>query len=290
MDRFRSLLFIFLFSSLSAFGQSLLVGSYNIRYSNDEDSIKGNGWDRRCDVVCSQVNFEHPDIFGAQEVLAPQLHDMLSQLDGYSYIGVGRDDGKEAGEYAPIFYDTATIELIRDGHFWLSQTPNIPGKGWDAACTRICTWGEFKHKNTGNRFFFFNLHLDHIGKVAREKSARLVIQKIVAIATIDNPVILTGDFNVDQTDSIYNIFSQSGLLRDCYVYSRLRFAENGTFNDYKQDIKTQSRIDHVFVSPHFNIDRYGILTNAYWTRDGKKGKDIRRVPSDHYPVFVHLKF
>ena len=281
---------LLLFLSLCMFGQQLYVGSYNIRYSNDEDASKGNGWERRCPVLCSQVNFEHPDIFGAQEVLAPQLHDMLGRLDGYAFVGVGRDDGKEAGEYAPIFYDESKIELIRDGHFWLSQTPEIPGKGWDAACTRICTWGEFNYKPTGMRFFFFNLHLDHIGKVARAKSSLLVMQKIAAIATFENPVVLTGDFNVDQTDEIYDIFIRNGMLRDCYVHSRLRFAENGTFNDYHQEVKTPSRIDHVFVSPHFSIDRYGILTNAYWTHDGKRGSDVRRLPSDHYPVFVHLKF
>lgn len=290
MKRFNGLIIVFLLSSVYVFGQSLLVGSYNIRYSNEEDSCNGNGWERRCPVICSQVNFEHPDIFGAQEVLEPQLRDMLNQLDGYAFVGVGRDDGKEAGEYAPIFYDEKKVELVRNGHFWLSQTPDVPGKGWDAACTRICTWGEFKHKPTGKRFFFFNLHLDHVGKVAREKSSLLVMQKIAAIATFENPVILTGDFNVDQTDDIYDIFTRNGMLRDCYVHSRLRFAENGTFNAYHQDEKTPSRIDHVFVSPHFTIDRYGILTNAYWTHDGKRDSDVRRLPSDHYPVFVHLNF
>ena len=269
--------------------QELYVGSYNIRYRNDGDTKKGNGWEQRCPVVCGQLNFEHPDIFGAQEVLYPQLTDMLRQLDGYAYIGCGREDGKEQGEYAAIFYDTLRVKQLDSGHFWLSPTPDIPSKGWDAACERICTWGLFEQQHTGLRFMFFNLHLDHVGTTARRESARLVMERIKALAVGRYPYILTGDFNVDQYDETYRLFADSGLLRDCYEHTRLRFAENGTFNDYDMDRKIVSRIDHVFVSPEFAIERYGILTNTYWNRKHDDGKYERRLPSDHYPVFVHLK-
>ena len=267
---------------LAVQGQGLYVGTYNIRYQNQGDYKKGNGWKQRCPVVCAQINFQHPDILGTQEVLAEQLDDMKARLTDYDYIGVGRDDGKRKGEHTVIFYDRKTIRLLQQGHFWLSETPDKPGLGWDAACTRICTWGKFRSRKAGKTFYFFNLHLDHVGVVARRESARLVVRRIREIAK-GKPVILTGDFNVDQKDTIYSIFTTSGLLNDSYEHSKQRFAENGTFNGFNPDRKTDSRIDHIFVSPSFHVMRYGILTNCYWT------DQERRLPSDHYPVFVRLE-
>ena len=267
---------------LAVQGQGLYVGTYNIRYENQGDYKKGNGWKQRCPVVCAQINFQHPDILGTQEVLAEQLDDMKALLTDYDYIGVGRDDGKRKGEHTVIFYDRKTIRLLQQGHFWLSETPDRPGLGWDAACTRICTWGKFRSKRWKKTFYFFNLHMDHVGIVARRESAKLVVNRIKEIAK-GAPVILTGDFNVDQNDTIYSIFTTSGLLNDSYEHSKQRFAENGTFNGFNPDRKTDSRIDHVFVSPCFNVMRYGILTNSYWSDNGN------RLPSDHYPVFVRLE-
>lgn len=283
--------------------QSLFVGSYNIRYHNSGDDRNGNVWKTRCKVICDQVNFESPDIFGAQEVLHAQLGDLLGALDGYDYIGVGRDNGKTKGEYAAIFYKKDRVKLLNKGNFWLNETPDKPKLGWDAACIRICSWGEFEQAETGFRFYYFNLHMDHVGVVARREAAKLVVKKIGEIAK-GAPVVLTGDFNVDQNDEIYRIFTSSGILNDSYTYARLRFAENGTFNDYKPYMKTQSRIDHVFVSPEFNVDRYGMLTNMYWTDDAPTDaqnsnqapselefrKMTLRTPSDHYPVFVRINY
>ena len=283
--------------------QSLFVGSYNIRYHNSDDDRNGNVWKTRCKVICDQVNFESPDIFGAQEVLHAQLGDLLGALDGYDYIGVGRDNGKTKGEYAAIFYKKDRVKLLNKGNFWLNETPDKPKLGWDAACIRICSWGEFEQVETGFRFYYFNLHMDHVGVVARREAAKLVVKKIGEIAK-GAPVVLTGDFNVDQNDEIYRIFTSSGILHDSYTHARLRFAENGTFNDYKPYMKTQSRIDHVFVSPEFNVDRYGMLTNMYWTDDAQTDaqnsnqapselefrKMTLRTPSDHYPVFVRINY
>ena len=267
---------------LTVQGQGLYVGTYNIRYENQGDYKKGNGWKQRCPVVCAQINFQHPDVLGTQEVLAEQLDDMKALLTDYDYIGVGRDDGKRKGEHTVIFYDRNAVKLQEQGHFWLSETPDRPGLGWDAACTRICTWGKFRSKRWKKTFYFFNLHMDHVGIVARRESAKLVVNRIKEIAK-GAPVILTGDFNVDQNDTIYSIFTTSGLLNDSYEHSKQRFAENGTFNGFNPDRKTDSRIDHVFVSPTFRVIRYGILTNSYWTNKGC------RLPSDHYPVFVRLE-
>ena len=299
-----SLLLIALVSfSLSA---QLLVGSYNIRYKNGGDSVNGNVWEKRCQVICDQVNFMAPEIFGTQEVLHGQLIDMLARLDGYDYIGVGRDDGKTQGEYEAIFYKRACLRLLDQGHFWLSETPDKPGLGWDAACVRVCSWGKFAKMTATDdeAFFFFNLHMDHVGVVARREAAKLIVAKIREIAH-DAPVIVTGDFNVDQTNEIYSIFVESGILKDSYQAARLRFAENGTFNSFNVDLYTSSRIDHVFVSPGTQVDAYAVMTDGYWVPsldpgNMVKGHDApqeidfsryaRHLPSDHYPVFVRLNW
>ena len=299
----RTLLLIaVLLTGLAMSAQSLFVGTYNIRYHNDSDDRAGNVWAKRCQVITDQINFEDPDIFGAQEVLVAQLHDLLGRLDGYGYIGVGRDDGKEAGEYAAIFYKKDRVEKLRDGHFWLNETPDKPALGWDAACIRICTWGEFKLKESGMKLYYFNLHMDHVGIVARREAAKLVVRRIREIAK-GAPVVLTGDFNVDQTNEIYGIFTNSGILKDSYECARIRLAENGTFNDFCPENTSTSRIDHVFVSPSLTVDRYAILDNMYWTVDPTASdshnsnqapgevaftKGVLRTASDHYPVLVKL--
>lgn len=314
----KLLLFTIVVASLHLSAQEMLVGSYNIRYKNANDSINGEVWTKRCQVICDQLNFMSPDIFGTQEVLWQQLQDMKTALDGYDYIGIGRDDGERGGEHEAVFYKKDRLQLLDHGDFWLSETPEKPGLGWDAACIRICTWGKFCHINRPqprhglfnkkkqvqrDDFYFFNLHMDHVGVVARREAAKLIVQKIREIAK-GYPVIVTGDFNVDQNDEIYTIFTQSGLLKDSYDAARIRFAENGTFNAFKTNYFTTSRIDHVFVSPIMKVEAYGVFTNSYWTPDDDpdntlKASDapqqisfdtyIRRNPSDHYPVFVRLK-
>lgn len=313
------LLALLIVASLQLTAQDMLVGTYNIRYKNWNDSVQGNQWPKRCQVICDQVNFMAPVVFGAQEVLHQQLHDMLDALDGYAYIGVGRDDGKQAGEYEPIFYRKDRVKLLDHGDFWLSETPDKPGLGWDAACIRLCTWGKFcmnlpatepQRRGLFRRapepqplvFYFFNLHMDHVGVVARREAAKLVVAKVKEIVK-DAPVFITGDFNVDQNNEIYTIFTQSGILKDSYDAARIRFAENGTFNAFKTEYYTTSRIDHVFVSPSTKVESYGVLTDSYWTPDETeetlKSADapqeisfdnyVRRNPSDHYPVFVKVK-
>lgn len=293
---------LFLFSGVEA--QSMFVGTFNLRNDNKGDVKNGNGWTLRCPVVCNMINFEAPDLWGTQEMLAHQMKDLVAGLDGYAYIGVGRDDGKQGGEFSPIFYKKAKYKVLKKGNFWLSEHPEKPGLlGWDAACPRICSWGYFKDIKTNFCFYYFNLHMDHIGVVARRESAKLIIAKIKEICK-GAPVILTGDFNVDQTNEIYAIFTNSGVLKDSYVYSKHRFAENGTFNNFDSEMKTDSRIDHVFVSPAFSVNYYGVLTNGYWTpidsASAVKGnaapteislkKYQRRTLSDHYPVFVKMVY
>ena len=211
---------------------SITVASYNLRNANGGDSINGNGWGQRYPVIAQIVQYHDFDIFGTQECFIHQLKDMKEALPGYDYIGVGRDDGKEKGEHSAIFYRTDKFDVIEKGDFWLSETPDVPSKGWDAVLPRICSWGHFKCKDTGFEFLFFNLHMDHVGVRAREESAKLVVAKIREMCGPREFVILTGDFNVDQNNPIYTTFTTSGILADSYQTAARRYAPNGTFNNF----------------------------------------------------------
>jgi len=304
MKQFWIALFVLVFAGLnSANAEELTVATFNVRYHNEGDSINGNGWKQRCPVICGLIRFNDFQIFGAQEVLHDQLLDMLADLPEYNYVGVGRDDGKTKGEYAPIFYQKDKFKVLKSGHFWLSEITDRPNKGWDAALPRICTWARFEDLKTGAKFFFFNLHMDHIGIEARKNSAKLVLSKIKEMCG-DEPVILTGDFNVDQNSPNYAILEGSDLLKDSYEEAQIRYALNGTFNHFETDRKTESRIDHVFVSSAIKVERYGVLTDTYRTEvaDAKEEKSgdfpkevslkkyVARTPSDHFPVKVVLSF
>lgn len=282
---------------------SLTVASYNLRYANALDSAQGNGWGQRCPVIAQIVQFHGFDIFGTQEGYEHQLNDLKAALPGYDYIGVGRDDGRNQGEHSAIFYRTDQFEVIEKGDFWLSETPDVPSKGWDAVLPRICSWGHFQCKDSGFEFLFFNLHMDHVGKQARVESAWLVQEKMLELGRGKNlPAILTGDFNVDQTHSSYRALVDKGVLCDSYEISDFRYATNGTFNGYDPNSFTESRIDHVFVSPAFHVETYGVLTDTYRglkeTVGSTSVKDCpeeisvktyqARVPSDHFPVKVVL--
>ncbi|MCH3992653.1 MAG: endonuclease/exonuclease/phosphatase family protein [Prevotella sp.] len=300
----KGLMFLFLlFVAAAVNAQQLTVGTYNVRNHNHEDELQGNGWSQRCPVISELVTFNDFDIWGAQEVLHDQLNDLLSALPQYGYLGVGRDDGKTKGEYAPIFYKKSRFRALKDGHFWLSEHTGYPNKGWDAACIRICTWGYFKDLQTKRKLWFFNLHMDHIGVTARRESSKLVLKKIRSMCGND-PVILTGDFNVDQTHESYRLLANSGILQDSYKIADMSYALNGTFNGFDPYSWTNSQIDHVFVSKQFHVYRFGILTDTYRTprnmaeevheKDAPKEISFQkydiRMPSDHFPVKVILKY
>lgn len=281
---------------------TLQVGSYNIRYENKGDSLRGNGWGQRCPVIANQILFHDLEIFGTQEGKHGPLEHLKALLPGYDYIGIGRNDGKEAGEYSAIFFKTEMFDLLDHGDFWLSQTPDVPSIGWDASQHRICTWGHFRVKSTKKELYYFNLHMDHIGVQARMESAKLVVNKIKEICA-GKPVILTGDFNVDQTNPIYDTFVNSGVLDDSYEICEIRYALDGTANGFNPNSFTNSRIDHVFVTPGTRVIRYGVLTDTYRTmtpearqyENGNFPKEITfqayeaRTPSDHFPVKVILE-
>lgn len=267
----------FAFFISAAQAQNLNVGTYNLRYHNAGDSLNGNGWLQRYPVITQIVRFNDLDIFGTQEGLYDMLVNLQDNLPGYKWIGLGRDDGKQAGEHSAIFYKATKFDLLDHGDFWLSTITDRPNKGWDAVLPRICSWGKFKEKKTGFVFYFFNLHMDHIGVVARRESAKLVLAKVTAMAG-NIPTILTGDFNVDQTSESYAVVNNSGLLKDCFTLAPVKLATGGTFNDFNINTDDDKRIDHIFISKQFTAQRYAILTNH----------NHGRLPSDHYPVVVVL--
>lgn len=283
--------------------QRINTASLNVRYENRQDSLAGNAWSDRCPMLCEVIRYHDFDIFGAQEVLDKQLTDLLSGLPGYSYTGVGRDDGNKAGEYAPIFYKADVFSLISSGVFWLSETPDVPSRGWDARYPRICTWGYFLHEMSGKKLWVFNTHFDHIGVNARYESVKQILGTIRSM-TQGETVILTGDFNVDQTAAEYTLFADSGIVKDCYHAADICHARNGTTNGFDTNSVSESRIDHIYASLDCKVLRYGILTDLYWPDTDPKEEtadcDVNfpkeivktrrkaRTPSDHYPVAVQI--
>lgn len=289
--------------ALSAISQELTVASYNIRTDTKKDHAQGDGWSARCPQVCRVVIMHDFDIFGAQEVRHNQLLDLCSSLPEYDYVGVARDDGATKGEYSPVFYKRERFELLESGTFWLSESIDCPSKGWDARYPRICSWARLKDKESKRTLSFFNLHMDHRGIVARRESSKLVLKQIAKIAKPNEPVILTGDFNVNQHSDIYAIIAQSGILFDAYESAKLRLDINGTFNNFNPQAWTESRIDHIFLSPEWSVERYNIPTDVYWSKiegDALSSENFpkeqkfnlyqTRMPSDHFPVVVTLNY
>jgi endonuclease/exonuclease/phosphatase family metal-dependent hydrolase len=253
--------------------QKLIVASYNLRMDTPEDSA--NAWKYRKDDVKILFTHHHFDIIGTQEGFVHQLKD-ICLLAEYAYIGVGRDDGKSAGEHSAIIYNTERLEALASGNFWLSATPEVPSKGWDAnCCNRICSWANFRDRTADKKFFVFNVHFDHEGVEARKKSAELMVAKITDIAG-DLPVICTGDFN--STDDTQQIETMLAALYDSRAKSIEKpYGPEGTFNTrFANPIK--KRIDYIFVNNHINVLKYAVLTD----------NNGLFYPSDHLPVSVTL--
>ena len=252
----------------------ITVATYNLRYKNKNDGV--NAWENRKENVKALVRFHEFDIFGTQEALREQLND-VAELKDFAFIGVGRDDGKEAGEHSAIFYRKDRFKIVQSGNFWLSETPDKPGKGWDAVCcNRICSWGKFNDLKTKKEFYFFSVHFDHQGVEARRQSGKLMVAKIREIAKSE-PVIMVGDLNsTPETEQVQMIQT---LLSDAHnVTNAPPYGPEGTFNSFKFDAPMDKRIDYIFVSKQFDVLKYGVLTDA----------KEQRYPSDHQPVLVKV--
>lgn len=255
-------------------GTPLTIATYNLRYNNAGDGV--NAWPNRKEMVKGLVRYHDFDIFGTQEALIGQLRD-VAELKEYAFFGAGRDDGKEGGEHSAIFYKKDRFKVLASGNFWLSETPEKPGKGWDATCcNRIASWLKLKDLVTKKEFYFFNVHFDHQGVVARRESGKLMVKKIKEIAG-NTPAICTGDFN--STPDTEQIKEMQTILNDAKAVTEMpAYGPEGTFNAFKFTAPMADRIDYIFTARPIKVLKYAVLT------DSKE----QRYPSDHQPVVAKI--
>jgi len=276
--------FVFLLFSISFLfhfpmqSQSLKVMTFNLRYSTPRDGE--NSWDNRKAFVAELLQYYEPDIFGVQEALDGQMVYLDEALEQYTFVGVGRDDGKKKGEYSGVFYLKEKYKLLEGETFWLSEQPNKPSVGWDASMERICTYVHLEEVASGKKFWVFNTHFDHKGMEARAKSVDLILQWTRKKNIAKEPVFVTGDLNLGPEEE--PIKKLAAALADAWDASATPpYGPVGTFNGFDFKHPLTRRIDYVFVSPE------SIVVDKYRTID-----DFRefRYPSDHMPVLIHCHF
>ena len=262
-------LFLFL-NSCTDYKEKINIMTYNIRLNTDADGI--NKWDNRKEGIVSLIKNEDVDILGIQEALPDQIEYLSNQLKGYNYIGEGRNGGN-SGEYSAIYFNSEKISLKEEETFWLSETPRVASIGWDAAINRIVTLGVFYIKNSKKELIVYNTHFDHIGKVAREKSAIMILNHITKNNYQDSPLVVMGDLNSNTDELPIKVLSEK--LDDSFKISNLKDSI-GTFNGFDINSKLSDRIDYIFTKNIKIIDYRHIdkkLPNGLW-------------PSDHLPILV----
>ena len=253
--------------------------SFNIRYDEPRDGV--NAWPNRKQKVADVIRFHKADIVGVQEALLSQLRDLEMLLPDFAWCGVGRDDGKEAGEYSAILYRKSRSRLLKTETFWLSPEPDKPGsKGWDAAYPRIVTWARFRDQVSGRTFYHFNTHFDHRGERARVESASLILRRVGEIAG-GQPFLLTGDFNVRDDTEAYKTLkagTSSIHITDArHATLNGHFGGDSTFNDFKE-LQPGNKIDYIFIRDGIRVLEHGVLSdrwNGLWA-------------SDHLPVIAEI--
>ena len=268
-------------SDTSRQAEPIDVMSFNVRYDNPGDNQ--NNWQYRKDRVANAIRFYDAEVVGTQEVLHNQLEDLKQRLTDYDVIGVGREDGKEKGEYSALWYKKDRFEVLASGNFWLSETPETAGsKGWDGACERIASWAKLKDKQSGKALFALNTHLDHIGVAARREGVSLLLDKVKELGS-GLPVIVTGDFNADPaSDVILHVTDATNPdhLTDARSISPIVYGPDWSFHDFgRVPLEERERIDYVFINQGFQVLRYGVLAE----------QENEAFLSDHAPVLVTLK-
>ena len=276
MKIFKVLIWVLIMTPNTLYAQKMKCLTYNIRYDNPKDGE--NRWDLRKEKLAQQILFYEPEVFGVQEALNHQVQFLEKSCVAYDYVGVGRDDGKEQGEYAALFYKKDQFRLLKSGHFWLSETPDVPSKAWDAALPRICTYALLEFKNSSKRIWVFNTHFDHRGVQARVHSARLIIQQIQTLTENNEPVILMGDFNVlPEDEPVKEITAQLGDTFE--LVTKVSFGPVGTFNGFQTEHALDRRIDYIFVSKkNVLVEKYAVLSEII----------DQKFLSDHLPVYTEL--
>jgi endonuclease/exonuclease/phosphatase family metal-dependent hydrolase len=270
----KALVILFVWISASGLAQSFRVMTYNIRYDNPGDGV--NQWKDRKQKVFDLIRKYDPDILGVQEALAHQLTDITANAGPYSFVGVGRTDGKKDGEFSAIIYKTDRFDVVDQNTFWLSEQPEVPGsKSWDAAITRIATWAILNEKASGRKFLVINTHFDHIGKEARKNSAAILKEKISALA-LEIPTVLTGDINCTRDEEPFRILTNSEVIELIDPASN----PEGTFCSFEVNSIECRAIDYILLTNEWRADQYKVIHD----HDGKY------YPSDHLPVMVTLSF
>lgn len=256
---------------------ALNVMTFNIRLDAASDSM--NNWKYRKDNAAQMVAYYEPDIVGMQEVLKNQLDDLKARLLEYTQLGVGRADGKEKGEYCPLFYKTDRFDLVDYGNFGMSETPDSIGvKGWDAACERITTWAILKDKASGKQIAAFNTHFDHVGQVARRESATLILKKMKQIAG-KLPVVLTGDFNGELDSDPIRLLTEGGMI-NTYTKAPVVYGSSWTFHAFGNlALEDRTLIDYVLVKGAVEVEKCRVIGD----------KPDNGYLSDHVPVMASLK-
>jgi len=261
------------------------VMSFNI--SCDYGADGENNWEFRRETLLDVIKENDPVLLGVQEAVPQQMDDLNANLPGYASYGVGRDDGARKGEAMAVFYKTDAVELLDKGKFWLSETPDVPSKGWDAMCFRTVTWGKFRCKKTGKLFCFANTHFDHVGVVARKEGAKLIMRRMSQIADGKAPYFVSGDFNVtDESDAYATITSGvpdeniPGLRDSNKIAQEREIAQEYTFHDWGQvPPEDGSIIDFVFVNDKVDVKKFKI--NPVKHSNG-------RYASDHVSIVATL--
>jgi len=254
----------------AAVAETVKVMTFNVRYDNPGDGP--DAWPSRRDAVAAMLSAQAPDLVGLQEALRRQLDDLARRTDGWAEIGVGRDDGREAGEYAAILYRPDRFEVIDAGTFWLSDTPDEPGSvSWGNRITRICTWAHLRLRRSGRGLWFYNVHLDHESQPSRERSVDALLARIAARGDTD-PVIVTGDFNAGERNPAVAAMVAAGF-RDSWRARHPDVRAAGTFSAFRGD-STGEKIDYVWVQPVSRVLDAAIL------RQRPGGRDL----SDHFAV------
>jgi endonuclease/exonuclease/phosphatase family metal-dependent hydrolase len=265
----RTLFLALLSLSLELFGQT--VGTYNIRYANPADGA--DIWENRRDSLSKAIMDFHPDFLGLQEALLSQLQYLDSTLIGYSRYGVGREDGVNKGEFAPIYFDSKKYKIVSGKTIWLSDSIDHPNKGWDAACERIATIVVFKGAKEEDTYCVVNSHWDHVGQEARRNSAKLILEQIQPYLDRNMKVIVMGDFNATPDNEAIKLLKEK--LVDSCPASLEGF---GTFNGFKLFPIDEPRIDYIFHSQNLKTRKYRVLSP----------KSNKRQASDHYFVQAEL--
>lgn len=256
--------------------ESIKVMSYNIRYGTADDG--DNIWENRKEAAAAMVLDQRPVCFGVQEALDFQLEYLQENCPGYRYVGVGREDGVHDGEHMAVFYDSERMELEKWGTYWLSETPEVPSFGWDAACKRTATWTLLKDLQTGKHFYFVNTHLDHVGWEARRNGLLLLVERIGNMNPEGYPMILCGDFNVHPDNPCLDELRT--LMTDAWQ-SAATADFNITWHDWGKNTRDKTPIDYIFYSGFSACESMLRVTQTY---------NGRPYVSDHYPVTAVLVY